>query len=220
MKRIALILILAVAAVVFSGCKIHSHGVRGSGNRKTETRDLKSFKAIDTTGAYTIDITCQKPVSLEIETDDNLLPLVKTEVRDGILFVSSDQDLSPTKTISLRISVPELSAVTSRGAGKVNITDAAGDNLKLESLGAASVDATGKVKSAIISSTGAGKIDTTKLLAEKATVNVTGAAAVDVYASEQLDVTVSGAGSVNYSGNPKVVNKNVSGVGRVSKADE
>jgi len=31
-----------------------------------------------------------------------------------------------------------------------------------------------------------------------------------------LDVTVSGAGSVTYSGNPKVVNKQVSGVGSVS----
>ena len=220
MKRIAFILILAVALAVFSGCKIHGHGVRGSGNRKTETRDLKSFKAIDTTGAYTIDITCQKPASFEIETDDNLLPLIKTEVRDGILFVTTDQELNATKTINLRISLPELLAVTSHGAGQVNITDAVGDNLKLESMGAASVDATGKVKTTTISSTGAGKINTTKLLAEKATVNVTGAAAVEVYASEQLDVTVSGAGSVSYSGNPKVVNKNVSGIGNVSKADE
>jgi hypothetical protein len=64
--------------------------------------------------------------------------------------------------------------------------------------------------------TGAGNIDTSKLIAEKAKVEISGAANVDVYASDQLDVTVSGVGSVNYSGSPKVVNKNVSGVGSVN----
>jgi len=38
--------------------------------------------------------------------------------------------------------------------------------------------------------------------------------AVDVYATDELDVTVSGAGRVTYSGNPKV-NKRVSGRGQV-----
>jgi hypothetical protein len=34
-----------------------------------------------------------------------------------------------------------------------------------------------------------------------------------------LDVTVSGIGSVTYSGNPPVVNKSVSGIGSVSKKE-
>ena len=50
-------------------------------------------------------------------------------------------------------------------------------------------------------------------------VDVKGASSIDVYASEQLDVSVSGVGSVSYSGNPKVVNKHVSGIGSVSPKD-
>jgi hypothetical protein len=91
--------------------------------------------------------------------------------------------------------------------------------LKIDSTGAASVKATGKAKSLSISSTGAGDVDTTRLLAEKARVSVSGAASINVYASEQLDVSVSGVGSVNYSGNPKTVNKNVSGLGSVNQAE-
>src|SRR5215510_10726408 len=199
MKRSGLCVLLVVCGLTLPGCKMH-HGVRGSGNRKTETRELKPFKAIDTTGAYEINVTCQKPASFEIEADDNILPLIRTEVRDGMLFVNSDESISPSKVIALRINLPELSAVTSRGAGEINITNANSDNLKLQSMGAASVEAAGKAKSMTISSTGAGKIDTTKLFAEKAKVDVTGAASVDVYAGEQLDVSVSGAGSVTYSG--------------------
>ena len=109
-----------------------------------------------------------------------------------------------------------VSLVSSHGAGDVKITDANSSDLKIQSAGAANIDAAGKAKNVTISSTGAGNIDTSKLTAEKAKVDATGAANVDVFASEQLDVTVSGVGSVTYSGNPKVVNKSISGIGSVN----
>ena len=218
MKGKTQILILVALALAFGGCKFQ-RGLAGSGVRKSEKRELKPFNAIDTTGAYEVHITCQKPVSFEIEADDNILPIIKTEVRDGILVVNSDERYHSGRAIVLRITLPELTAVTSRGAGDVTIADVNGDDLKIESLGAASVKAAGKVKTAVISSTGAGDIYATKLQAVSAKVNVTGAATVNVFASEQLDVSVAGVGSVNYSGNPKTVNKNVGGFGSVNKAD-
>ena len=216
MRQTILIVLLIAIGLAAPACKFNGRGIAGSGVRKAEKRELKSFSAIDTTGAYEIHIACQKPVSFEIDADDNILPLIKTEVRDGILFVTSDQRYHTAKPVTLRINLPSLAAVTSRGAGEITIGDVNGDSLKLESMGAASIDAAGKAKSVAVSSTGAGKIDTSSLQAEKARVDVTGAASVEVYATEQLDVTVSGAGSVTYSGNPKVVNKHVSGVGSVS----
>ena len=215
MKTTSLIALLVVVAAV-AACKFGSRGIAGSGVRKIEQRELKPFKAIDAKGAYEMTVACQKPASFEIEADDNILPLIKTEVHDGVLIVSNDESYHSSKAVILRIGVPDLNEVISRGAGEINISDVAGEKLRLESLGAASFDATGKVKSVEISSTGAGKIDAANLKAEKAKVDVTGAASVDVYASEQLDVKVSGAGSVEYSGNPKAVNKSVAGIGSVS----
>ncbi|HBB94813.1 MAG TPA: hypothetical protein DC054_05430 [Blastocatellia bacterium] len=218
MKRKIVVLLLVACGVVLSGCKLQ-RGIAGSGVRKTEKRELKSFNAIDTTGAYEIDVTCQKPASFEIEADDNILPLIKTEVRDGILFVSNDQQYHSSKPVTLRITLPELNSVSSHGAGEIKIADAKSSDLKIESTGAASVVAAGTAKSVTISSSGAGKIDTSNLRAEKAKVEVNGATSVDVYATEQLDVNVSGVGSVRYSGNPKVVNKHVSGIGSVGPKD-
>jgi putative autotransporter adhesin-like protein len=215
MKPRTLLLVLLACGLSFSGCKFE-RGLAGSGIRKTEKRDLKSFSAIDTTGAYSIDVTCQKPASFEIEADDNILPLIKTEVRDGILFVSNDQPYHSSKTVTLRITLPDLNSVANHGAGQIKIVDANSSNLKIDSTGAASVDAAGTAKSVQISSTGAGEIDTSKLRADNAKVEVSGAASVDVYAAEQLDVNVSGAGRVSYSGNPKTVNKHVSGIGSVN----
>jgi hypothetical protein len=216
MKQTIVFTLLVVVGLALPACKFNASGIAGSGVRKTEKRELKSFSAMDTTGAYEIHIACQKPASFEIEADDNILPLIKTEVRDGILFVNSDVRYHTSKPVTLRINVPALAAVTSRGAGEITIGDVDGDSLKLESMGAASIDATGKAKSVVISSTGAGKIDADNLQAEKARIDVTGAASVEVYATEQLDVSVSGAGSVTYRGNPKVVNKHVSGIGSVN----
>jgi hypothetical protein len=216
MKKTLIIGLLCISAVALSACKFAGRGIAGSGNRKTEKRDLKSFKAIDTRGAYEINVTCQKPASFEIEADDNILPLIKTEVHDGVLTVSNDERYNSAKAVVLRITLPELTEAISHGAGQINISDAAGEKLRLESLGAASVKATGKVKSVEISSTGAGEIDAANLQAEKAKVDVTGAASVEVYASDQLDVKVSGASSVEYSGNPKTVNKSVAGIGSVN----
>jgi len=219
--RRTILLTLLVVGIFSASCKFGHHaGVRGSGNRKTETRELKSFKSIDTSGAFEIDINCQKTASFEIEGDDNILPLIKTEVRDGILFVSSEQSINPTRAIRLRINLPELFEVASRGAGEIHVVDASGDSLKLQSLGAASIEAAGKAKTLTISSTGAGKVDTSKLIAENAVVEVKGAASVDVYTSQQLDVTVAGVGSVQYSGNPKIVNKHVTGMGSVSSKSD
>ena len=214
--RRATLLVLCAVLLGLSACKMNK-GIAGSGVRKTEKRELKPFKAIDTNGAYEVEVTCQKPLAFEIEADDNILPLIKTEVRDGILFVTSDQTYRSSRAVSLRMTVPELVAVSSRGAGQIKVTDASGDNLKIESRGAAAVEAAGNVKTLTVSSTGAGDIKVSNLHAQKATVEVTGAASVDVYATEQLDVTVSGVGSVSYSGNPKTVNKGVSGFGSVNK---
>lgn len=219
MRRAILLSLTAVLAIGLSACHF-TRGIKGSGVRKSEKRDLKPFKAVDMTGAYEVQITCQKPASFEIEADDNILPLIKTEVNDGVLSVSNQESYNSAKAVTLRISLPELTAVSSRGAGDINVMDANGNDLKIESTGAASIKANGKVKTATFSSTGAGDIDATSLQAEKAKVTVAGAASVNVYASEQLDVSVSGAGSVHYSGNPKTVNKSVSGIGSVDKKEE
>jgi len=218
MRRTILAAICVIAAL-FTGCSI-GRGVKGSGNRKSEKRDLPAFKAIDTTGAYEIEVTCQKPASFEIEADDNILPLIKTDVRDGVLYVSNQERYNSGRAVALRIKVPELIAVSSHGAGDITVSDANSDDLKIESTGAAAVKAAGKVTSVAISSAGAGDIDTSRLRATKASVTVAGAASVNVYASDQLDVTVSGVGSVNYSGDPKTVNKNVAGFGSVNKKEE
>lgn len=216
MKRFAIALTLTLFSLfALSGC---IGGVHGSGVRKTEKRELAAFTSIETSGAFEVEVNCQKPASFEIETDDNIIPLVQTEVRDGVLRVSTTKGYSSSGGIILRVNVPDLESLRSTGAGKFRVTDVKNDHFEINSTGAATVVASGQTKSLKLGSTGAGKIDAHNLRADAAEVSVTGAAAVEVYANDQLDVTVSGAGHVIYSGNPKV-NKHVSGAGEVIKKE-
>jgi hypothetical protein len=119
----------------------------------------------------------------------------------------------------LRIAVPSLERIASNGAGNFHVSNLKNDAFEVHSTGATSFSAAGQAKTVKIETSGAGKVDTGDLHAEKAIVSISGAASVDVFASDQLDVNVSGVGRVSYSGNPKTVNKNVSGIGSVSKRE-
>src|SRR2546422_354764 len=128
MKRLAVYITLSLLSLfTLSGCMIG--GIHGSGVRKAEKRDLAPFTAIETNGAFEVSVVCQKPVSLEIEADDNILPLVETEVRGGVLHLTTTRHYFSSGGIVVRISVPSLEAVKSTGAGKFKITDSKGDRL-------------------------------------------------------------------------------------------
>jgi hypothetical protein len=220
MKKTTFVSLLALAlAVAVTGCHHGGRGVQGSGNRKTEKRELTSFKAIDSEGAINFEVTCQKPVSFSIEGDDNILPLIQTDVRDGVLYLRTERSYNSHSGIDVRINVPNLESIKAAGAGKFHISDLKNDKFTVQTTGATALTASGETKSVEIRNAGAGKIDTDSLHAQKAKVDISGAASVDVNASEQLDASVSGVGRVSYSGNPKTVNKSVSGMGVVSAKD-
>ena len=47
--------------------------IKGSGKRELQKREVAPFTSISTEGAFTIEVTCQKNQSLEVEGDDNVL---------------------------------------------------------------------------------------------------------------------------------------------------
>ena len=215
MKKFLLLLTLVV---LLAGCHRMHHGVAGSGKRHTEKRDVAPFTSISTEGAFDIEVVCQKELSVEIEGDDNILPLVSTEVRNNVLHVKNNQGYSVSSPITLRISVPDLEALSSSGAGNFNISGLKNKKFVIDASGAPTIRASGETVQLNIDASGAGKIDANHLRSEKAVVESKGVSTVEVYASETLDITVNGPSHVIYRGNA-VVNKTVNGPGSVEKKE-
>ena len=214
MKKLALLLLIAL---LVSGCH---HGLRsevkGSGKRERQKREVAQFTSITTEGAFTIEVTCQKDQSLEVEGDDNILNLVTAEVRNNVLRLSNNGNYSTSEPVKFKISVPNLELLSVSGAGKIAIKGMNNEKFKIDSDGAPEITASGSTKLVDIHTNGAGKIDTNTLHAMRAIVNTNGVTRVELDVQEQLDVKVNGPSSVIYKGDP-VVNKNVNGPGKVER---
>jgi Putative auto-transporter adhesin, head GIN domain len=214
MRRIALLLILV--SVGITGCHNIGPGVRGTGKRVMQKREVGDFKSISTQGAFDIRIVCQQPTSLELEGDDNIVDLVSTEVSGGILYLKSLRNYTVSEPIVFRISVPNLEALSVSGAGKIDISGLNNEKFELDSSGAPNIKVAGITKLVDIDSSGAAKIDTHKLQASRAVVDSKGVSKIDLDVKDQLDVTISGPSQVTYEGDP-VVNKTVNGPGKIEK---
>jgi hypothetical protein len=55
-------------------------GTTGSGKAATETRALPEFQAIELSGSMDLKVRQGSPQSVQVQADDNLLPLLETVV--------------------------------------------------------------------------------------------------------------------------------------------
>ena len=217
MKKVLLITILCSLA---TGCHYAAkmHGVTGSGVRKVEKRELSSFTSISTDGAFEIDVVCQQSQTLEIEGDDNLLPMVSTEVSNGVLRINNVGSYSTRTPMKIKISVPNIEGISANGAGTIEVSRLKNDKFDIDSNGAPTIRVSGETKELEIDANGAGKVDAHKLRASRAEVDSKGVAKVEVFASDVLNVTISGPSQVIYDGDPEV-NQTVNGPGSVKQRD-
>ena len=218
MRRLTILFCITLLCAL-TGCNFMpaKDKVRGSGQAKNETRQVAPFKAIEAKCAGTINVTAQGKPGLEISGDDNIVPLIKTEVRDNTLYVTADKDYDPKNKVQINISTPDLARFVFAGAGEATLANIKNNQLAIVASGAGEVKASGETKEAAVTLSGAGRVDTRDLVAEKAKATSTGVGEMDVYASQQLDASTSGVGVINYYGNPKTVNKHAGGVGTINQ---
>ena len=213
MKKFALALLLTS---LVAGCHGPFNQVGGSGNRQKQTREVAPFTSISTEGAFEIEIVSQKPLALEIEGDDNILPLIGTTVSGGVLHIKNSRGYSVSEPIKIAISVPNLEGLSMSGAGSVEVTGLKNEKFEIEVNGAPAIEVSGETNLLKIKANGAGKIDTHRLRAARADVNSNGVSKISLYARDHLDVVVSGPSNVTYEGDP-VVKQTVNGPGSVQK---
>jgi len=199
-----------------AGCHGMAPQIKGSGKRELQKRNVSPFTSISTEGAFTIEVTCQKDLSLEVEGDDNVLPYVTSDVSGNVLRLKNTKNYSTSEPVRFRISVPNLEGFSSNGAGHIDIKGISNEKLEIDANGAPTIVVSGTTKVIDIGANGAVKVDTTKLHASRGVVETNGASHVDIDVTDQLDATVNGPSIITYKGDP-VVNKSVRGPGKVER---
>jgi hypothetical protein len=210
MNRITIILIVAVTVV--AGCS--RPRIIGDGVIKTEDRSISEFSKVEVTGGYQIKWSSGKP-ALNISTDQNLLPLIETVVSGSTLRIDSKDNLAPTKSITIILSSASLTDVQLTGGIRFKASQITGQDLKLESTGASEISVDGSVRNLEVNLTGASKLNAKSLRTQIATLSLVGASEANVTVTDTLKASLTGAGKLTYSGNPKSVEKNITGAGLI-----
>jgi Putative auto-transporter adhesin, head GIN domain len=215
MRKILIVLFVGCVVVV-AGC--HLPGVRGNGQIKTEERQVGAFANLDTGGAFEIEWESGSP-ALRITTDENLLPYIENNVSDDTLRLRTRDHIWPTHGIKIVISSPTRTGGRLRGAVKLTVKQLSGPTFALESKGASEVTLSGNIDRLSVDMTGASQLAAAGLQTKTAEISTTGAGDSEVAVSDTLNVAITGAGKVTYSGNPATIKKQITGAGSIRHKD-
>lgn len=230
-------LVPVVALTLATACGVSidldGAGVRGSGVSETERRSVEAFDRVDVGGNIDVEIEVGPATGVTLTGDDNLLPIVETEVREGTLHLRPREEVDPRAGMRATITTPSLEAASIGGSGEVRIrgvrADAfdagvrgSGSMVADGSFGDLTVEVSGSGELALSGSadrvdalvTGSGEIDLVEVRARTAHVRVTGSGDASIHATDSVDARVSGSGEVRYAGDPAVWS-HVSGSGKV-----
>ena len=192
-------------------------GIRGNGNITTEQRSIQDFSELHAGGAF--DIQWQNgPPGLSITTDENLLRYITVEMEKDSLRLRTRERILPTHGLKVVVHSSQRTGAKLTGASQLVAHDLTGNTFAVQTRGAAEVKLDGNVNELLADMTGASELTARKLQTRTAEISTTGAASADLSVSENLKVSITGAGEVIYHGNPTVT-KHVTGAGEVRRKD-
>jgi hypothetical protein len=225
-KIIHTLTVLVVAAVITAGCVVVIPGVtvEGSGNIITQDREVREFTEVRLQVSGNVILRQGPMQSLQVKTDDNIMPLIETEVRGKKLTISHGKHhLRPT-VFEVYITVKNLEGAAISGSGDISgegrfVTETfyakisgsgdidfevETDNLSSDISGSGSIRLSGKARDYAASISGSGTINAFDVTAENASVKISGSGDCKITALETLHTKISGSGDVYYRGRPQI----------------
>ena len=180
--------------------------IHGSGVLASESRSVHDFDAVAISGVGRLIIDQTGSETLTLTAEDNLLPLMVVEVKDGVLCLGwrANSNISPTKDIILHLTVDHLSEIMASGVTEVEVLSLEENYLHVGLSGVTSMSGNGLFDVQEIAISGASFYGGQNLASREIIISVSGAAAAVVNASEYLGGSVSGVASLKYLGNPRV----------------
>jgi hypothetical protein len=219
-KRPLLALVALGLAMTVTGCTgiLGLGTTKGSGNVKTASRAVSGFTKVQLSGAGILNIAQTGTESLTISAEDNLLPLLTSDVSNGTLTlgVKQGQSITPTKPITYTLTVKQLNAINLSGAATISAVNITTDALAVSCSGVGTTTISGSAQSQSVTISGSGSYNARDLKTADSTVKISGIGNATVTASQTLNATISGAGTVTYYGSPKVT-QSVSGAGSITQ---
>ncbi len=204
-----------------------------------QRRNLDPFTGIDVGGAFQVILNQNGRNQVMIEADEAVIDKVRTVVKGNILHIEKDWEWFSWDhdDITVYVDIDQLNYLESSGASEVTaetpirvddmeikVSGAAdlslelyAKNLDVKISGAAEVDVSGDSNTQKVRISGSGDYHAQHLKSEYTNAKTSGAASAVVFASDEIEASASGAGSISYYGDPKIENINSSGAGSITR---
>lgn len=212
-----------------------------SGDEVQEKKALSGVTRLKIDGVFNLTISQSDEESIEVEGDEAMIKKLLIDQDGDLLSLKMEEDVVDgffdDKNLRITISIKDLKELNYEGVGNVKtnglfkvadlklLGNGVG-NLELE-LDAQEIDADfdmvgniklqGKANRAIFINNGIGNLDASQLIVQDMDVNSSGIGKVEVNCVGDLSLIVDGIGKVSYTGNPNIIKKEVSGIGKVEE---
>ena len=222
---------------LLAGC--YMVGEVGNGNVVKQTREVSSFNSISVSGAYHVILSQGSKQSVIVEADENLQPLIKTEVKGNELIIENKRSISHSHSMNVYLTVTDLKKIDLSGAvdletngtlkaDELSIDESGASDTKmdisvtkldLDCSGGSKLRFSGTASRVKMDISGAVDIFAYDLATENFNLEISGAGKAEINVSKELNASISGAGSVRYKGSPEKLITDVSGAGSIRKAE-
>lgn len=189
-----------------------------SGVTKTESRDVAAFKNIFIKAGADVIIHQGDTYSLSVTADENMLPYISTTTDNGGTLHIENEKCNCPGIVEVELTIPDLETMHISGSGNIVFPEDFNFNtFTVHISGSGVLNVKGTAQNMDVHVSGACDLKAADLKAENVGIHVSGSCKADVYADNKLDVTISGAGTVRYSGNAQDIHQNISGSGNISR---
>lgn len=204
----------------------------------SETRNVRDFSEIALHGQGDILLEQGDRDTLVIETEEDILPKIKSEVQGKRLFLGRrsllDWGVPETTPIRYHITMRQVQALSISGSGTLTSHGLQTDRLHLEVSGTAQVkigrleakkfegnvsgtarlELGGQVNDQDVHISGSGTLEAFELESQSSQIHVSGSGMVHIHVLRKLNVDISGVADVRYLGQPELT-QHISGAGRI-----
>ena len=191
----------------------------GNGIVKIEQRDVAGFDRLSIGGIGELIVEQNGEESLTIEAEENLLPLLVSEVEDDrlTLGIRRNSSIKATKPIVYRLKVRSLREMDGAGTVSVTATGLDSADFAYDSSGTVKSVLSGRAENQHVTMSGTGTFDGRNLTGRTAQVDLSGTGDALVNVTETLKARAGGTATVRYLGDPQV-DRQTSGLGKIEKA--
>lgn len=192
---------LALALLLLAGCR---DGVRGSGTAKTESRAVADFDEISVSSGIQAEVKVGAKGPVELRGDDNLLPLVETDVTGRKLRIrlKPGTQLDPSSPIRAVVLAPDAKALDANSGAKIDASGIDNAACSVKASSGASLEAKGTTGALDAHASSGAKLNAGGLAAKSVNADASSGASLDVSASDAVSGAASSGASIRVKGSP------------------